>query len=791
MSTQPRRLGKYELQERLGQGGMAEVWKAFDPQLRRYVAIKFLHTDLRASPDFIARFIREGQAIAALRHPNIVQVYDFQTSSLEDGDSLAYMVMDYIEGQTLAHYIRRTSQIGRFPSPREIVQLFTSISLAVDYAHQHGMFHRDIKPANILLDTRNTRNNPMGEPILTDFGIAKMVGAETLTTAGMSMGTPLYISPEQVQGKPGNEKSDLYSLGVVLYEVCAGSPPFHGDSPYTIMLQHVNNPPPPPSQVNSILPPDLNSVIAHALAKDPEGRFKSASAMTAALAQAFNMPIPEAIRQAISPLDAVPSSTDNMETLLASENAPSPWSSAPTQGASRLETALASGTTLSSQSSASTQGETRQATVPAASPLMPAAMRDTPRPSTPVSSQPPAGTPTAPPVTPVPQPAPNRQRNRLLMIAIPVVLFVVIVAGLGTFLLSRQSNSAGSGISTSIVGQASFISSGQLTAQNTPASNDGIQVRLEHVANPSSGHRYYAWLQNNATETTSILLGALTINNGVATLSYTDTQHRDLLTIMSNFLVTEESAGVTPNNPSLDKTQWRYTGSIPNAPSSRDPDHFSYLDHIRHLLSNEPNLQKLQLQGGVDYWFLNNIQQMQKSAIEVRDHVNVQFVRQQATNILYYLDGKCATQDLQNAPVQTVPENDTIAHATSIGLLDCPLLPEPPGHITHIGRHLVGIARSPGATAAQMQRASEINKDLNTVNALLQKVRADARQLAVMDDAHLSQAQTLRNDMVVQANNVLNGSVDPATGDVIPSVQQIGSTIELLANIDVTPYKAA
>src|SRR5437899_3894515 len=141
----PQRLGKYELRERLGRGGMAEVWKAFDPQLERYIAIKILHADLQTDPEFMSRFAREGRLIASLHHPNIVQIYDFQTSdSPESHHPLAYMVMDYVEGQTLAAYLRNTSRLGKYPPPAGLVQLFASISRAVDYAHQQGMIHRDI-----------------------------------------------------------------------------------------------------------------------------------------------------------------------------------------------------------------------------------------------------------------------------------------------------------------------------------------------------------------------------------------------------------------------------------------------------------------------------------------------------------------------------------------------------------------------------------------------------------------------------------------------------------------------
>src|SRR5438105_4263896 len=210
MSTTPRRLGKYELHERLGRGGMAEVWKAFDAQLRRYVAIKLLHANLQADPDFVARFTHEAQIIASLHHPNIVQIHDFHISQSPESDSTtAYMVMDYVEGQILADYIHNTSRRGKFPPAGDIVRLFTSISIAIDYAHQHGMIHRDIKPANILLNQHYTMQNPLGEPMLTDFGIAKVLGPSTGAMSGAWLGTLAYVAPEQIQGSAGDERSDI------------------------------------------------------------------------------------------------------------------------------------------------------------------------------------------------------------------------------------------------------------------------------------------------------------------------------------------------------------------------------------------------------------------------------------------------------------------------------------------------------------------------------------------------------------------------------------------------------
>src|SRR5437588_2225506 len=241
MSTNLRRLGKYELLERLGRGGMAEVWKARDTQLQRYVAIKILHANLQEDPNFITRFEREAQLIASLHHPNIVQIHDFQVSRSSESEApIAYMVMDYVEGGTLVDYIASTSARGNIPSPTEIVHLFTSISLAIDYAHQKGMIHRDIKPANILLDQRNTVRNPMGEPVLTDFGVAKLLGVSSSTLSSSQSGTPLYSSPEHARGYPGNERSDLYALGIILYEMVTGVPPFQGTTPVAVITQHIN-----------------------------------------------------------------------------------------------------------------------------------------------------------------------------------------------------------------------------------------------------------------------------------------------------------------------------------------------------------------------------------------------------------------------------------------------------------------------------------------------------------------------------------------------------------------------
>src|SRR5579872_1583074 len=311
MSTESRRLGKYELRERLASGGQGEVWKAFDPHLRRYVAIKQLHANLQSDPNFAARFEREAQFIASLHHPNIVQIHDFQLVSSSVSDTTtAYMVMDYIEGPTLADFIRNTSRKVQFPPASDIVYILTAVSLAIDYAHAKGMIHRDIKPANIILDRRSSRGNVIGEPILTDFGIAKLQGVSADTTK--LLGTPLYISPEQAKGLVGDKRSDLYSLGIILYEMTTGVTPFRGDSVMAILMQHFQEIPTPPALINPNIPPALSEVILKSIAKDPDARFPDASAMTIAVAEALHVPVPTELRRAAAAPDISGANSHNL-----------------------------------------------------------------------------------------------------------------------------------------------------------------------------------------------------------------------------------------------------------------------------------------------------------------------------------------------------------------------------------------------------------------------------------------------------------------------------------------------
>jgi serine/threonine-protein kinase len=265
-------VGSYRILSLLGMGGMATVYKAYHPKLDRYVALKMMHTAFLSDPQFVARFEREAQIIARLEHPNIVPVHDYA-----EHDGQPYLIMKYIEGITLK------DALSDGPLElRDTVIIFSAVCAALDYAHRQGVLHRDIKPSNIMLDTATT-------PYLTDFGLARTVNeGESSLSRGMLIGTPTYMSPEQASGERALDyRSDLYSLGIVLYELIVGRVPFEGNSTYTILHSHQTVPPPIPSEINAEIPPAVEVVLLQALAKDPSDRYPSAGAMLEALKSAL------------------------------------------------------------------------------------------------------------------------------------------------------------------------------------------------------------------------------------------------------------------------------------------------------------------------------------------------------------------------------------------------------------------------------------------------------------------------------------------------------------------------
>src|SRR5579875_1807787 len=301
---------RYELTHLIARGGMAEVYRAFDHLLDRPVALKILFPELSVDRAFVERFRREAQAAANLSHPNIVPVFDWG-----EDDSTYFIVMEYVEGKPLSALLR--SQ-GPLP-PRQVAEIGGHVAAALAYAHRHGVIHRDVKPGNVLITDD-------GLVKVTDFGIARAVNTEeSLTQTGAVMGTATYFSPEQAEGLGVDRRSDVYSLGVVLFELLTGRPPFLGDTPVAVASKHVRDIPPTPRSINPEIPVALEAVVMKAMTKAPEGRYTSADELRADLQRYLSGEQVMAAPLVGAPQDAQATTRTEMMGTLAT-----PVSSAPT-----------------------------------------------------------------------------------------------------------------------------------------------------------------------------------------------------------------------------------------------------------------------------------------------------------------------------------------------------------------------------------------------------------------------------------------------------------------------------
>jgi len=758
-------------------------------QTRQYVAIKFLYASLQEDPGFLARFQREAQVIAALHHPNIVRYHDFFISQPPGvGNVAASIVMDFVDGGTLADYIRTTSRQGKFPSVPEIIRLFTSIGAALEYVHQQGILHGQLKPTNILLNKLNATRNPMGEPVLTDVATARLMAGPVSNTGGRWSGLPLYLAPEQATNLPGNVQSDIYALGVILYELCTGTPPFSGPTPAAVITQHLTTIPASPVLINPALPPALAAIIMRCIAKEPARRFPGVAALVAELAKGeqYGVSSPPPVTMGTAQL-AVES---NLPTILSAEH---PLLVPPPNVASSPSLPISlSGVSGFSWGSgpASTPGigalsQPQMSLTPGGPP--------TPLPTVFLPGQVLTTGPGMLPGSLPPQPVSTRTRRRGLRTFLAIALVILVIgSGLTAYLLLHAGSPSPASGGRQVVGHAYFVSSGLLSAnpETVQGITDELQVRLEHVPAPPSGKSYYGWLLNARTlEWLPIPLGPLTVRNGTLVYLYPgDAQHADLLATNSRFLITLGDIASPPTTP--DASALVYYAAFSEVPHPFGTEKFSLYDHIRHLLANDPKVQAAGLTGGLDIWLYRNTEKILEWAGSARSAalpatLNLPLLRRQLVRIIDYLDGIVyAQRDLPGTPLLV---DSTIAR---IGLLTFdPANQNPPGYLYHMDKHLHEISVLPETTAAQSKLTLQIDQGINAVNAWDQQIRTDALNLLTMSDAQLRGSLSLLDEVATLANDAFVGRVNPL-GQVTYGVTQIHYASQALATFDVQVCQA-
>jgi tRNA A-37 threonylcarbamoyl transferase component Bud32 len=278
-------IGDVRIEKELARGGMGEVYVGTHLRLDRLVIVKVMQSYIEADPELQSRFKLEAKVVAALRHPNIVQIFDFNIA-----EGHPYIVMEYLRGPSLAVYLRELNSRGEKIPPAQVARLLSIVATALDYAHEQGVIHRDIKPGNIILHNKTglfSSDLPLGpltEPVITDFGLVR-IHTTTQTSAGKRSGTPAYMSPEQARGLTVDHRSDIYSLGIVLYELLAGHVPFEAETNWGILFKHINEPPPPIPEI----PLPVQNVIDRVLAKDPDARYQTCRELAADYMDAIGM----------------------------------------------------------------------------------------------------------------------------------------------------------------------------------------------------------------------------------------------------------------------------------------------------------------------------------------------------------------------------------------------------------------------------------------------------------------------------------------------------------------------
>ena len=742
-------VGDYILQKRLGRGDTAELWKAFDTKLQRDVVIKFLLIPSQPSPDFVQHFQQNAHMVASLHHPSIIQIYDIFSHNLIPNmtirENSPYIVMQYVQGSTLADYIATTSRIGQFPSLRRIVDLFTSLGSALDYAHQYGVPHGNVKPTNVLLDQQNT-TIPTGFPILTDFGLRRswdlVVKTGPYTSALLE--ALLYVSPEQIHDSQLTNRGDLYSLGIILYEICAGKLPFVLPEQTSMkrsmndLLQQKRLEPLRPSYINPDISPALEAVILRSVAKEPGERFPDAQALYMALRQVLATKSHKQLKQ-LENTDIPARASQSMKYA---------------NKAAKIHDAAPLPTPSVNESRARSQSGVALLPRKAYSILVRKSF--------------------FPPII---------GRYKLVSFAMATACLVMLLLLLP--FLSSQSFSHGQALGNVVFGQAHFLSSRQGDSTKGQGINDEVQVDLMRLTAPAQGDSYCAWLQGDATgnSNTTLFLGQFTLSQGSAHLIYADPHHSNLLATMSSILVTEEEANTHPAFPPSEKAAWKVFGAISRIPNPRDQNHYSLLDHLRHLLAADPKLDTLNLHGGLSTWLDKNTSLVQELTQKMSSTNDPHQLHLLLVRSLYYLDGiKDVARDTSDKDLVSIDQTNA-----QIGLLQTHAYQDPPGYLYHAGLHLSGLTTSPGVTPDQQELAERIVSVLDTAESLLEQTRSIAKQLVLLPPEHLLQP-AIKSQFVALSR--LTAAAYIGQGDDQYGIYWVHQQLPLLAVIPLRIYQS-
>ncbi len=746
MQASPNRIGKYELISRLGRGGMGEVYKAFHPQLQRYVAIKVLLTGSETDAEFIARFQNEAMAVARLRHPHIVQVFDFDI----DGDK-PYMVMEFIEGETLAQRMTRYHKEGKRLPIDEVVRLFQQLCSAVDYAHKQGMLHRDIKPANVILNQQN-------DAILTDFGLAKISGVSGLTASGTVVGTPHYMSPEQGQGQPMDARSDVYSLSVILYEMLAGKVPFDADTPVGVIMQHIMKPPPPIESANLAVQSALAQVAMLGMAKKPEERFRSAGALGAAVAAAMNQP----------------------PAQIAAGGAANP-AGGPVDG----------GTVALGTQPAYRPVAPDAVTIPD---VIPTHLPPRPAPAAAQAGKPPAARNGAPPIERLAEapraspPALERSRRkagnqvgRLAVIGIILLLFII---GGGILLIALGNKGNTPTTVTNTPGTAGTVSFSDSDANDFTHPADTLKATFTGLQQPPSGSTYFAWLcdsgAKNCTSLGALQLqqdGSTTLNAAMQGKNFLGVQDVTKLQSTLTFEITQEQAEPS-EQLSMPSNTIVYSGHIESG----------VLLHIRHQLVAFPkgnlfpgNTTALDTGLGEDAVLLN---QLAQQLVQKEGQGDLAGMQATAEAILNLVAGKEGWKDWDmNGQTTIAPGDDGFGLGDDATVDNTCAGPQNATYLALTMQHACLAAKASGSADLQalFQKIQKAGANIATSVKQLEQI---AQKIATATTASaFSQGDV--NTLAEQADAILNGTNGETQNQ--DGARQIFQYSEAMATITVNP----